>query len=108
MEQQKEQKEYKHITVYETAGRHRSRTFEISSNEDGTLLGNIYYLNTWRQYVFEPALGYPTIWSQDCLKDLCEFLIFLKDERAKRLKEIKDAEVNGAPTKGDENDISIE
>lgn len=84
------EKEYKYISIYEIEARPRTKAFEISLNQDGTILGNISWNNDWRQYVFEPVVVYSTIWSEDCLKDIYDFLVFLKEE--KRQKKLADRE----------------
>lgn len=89
------EKEYKHISIYETAAKPRTKTFEISSNHDGTILGNIYWYGAWRAYVFEPMMAYPTIWSEDCLKDLHQFLIDLREEHKKRQLQAREEQKNG-------------
>lgn len=88
-------KEYKHISIYETAAKPKTKTFEISSNHDGTILGNIYWYGPWRGYVFEPVMSYPTIWSEDCLKDLHDFLLFLREDRKKMNELVREEKRNG-------------
>jgi hypothetical protein len=61
----------------------KTNVYDVISNYDKSLLGKIYWHSPWRQYVFEPNREVPTIWSDDCLLDLFNFLHKLKEERNK-------------------------
>lgn len=67
----------------------KTKVYSIISIYDEKLgisrsLGTIYWYSSWRQYVFEPSSSFATIWSDDCLKELYEFLKKLKEERKRK------------------------
>ena len=48
------------------------------------LLGEIKWFGRWRQYVFFPYGG--TVFNIDCMKDICEEIEELKEERKGKMK----------------------
>lgn len=59
----------------------KTKVYGVYSTHDKSILGKIYWYGSWREYVFEPLTRSATIWSEDCLKELYEFLKKLKEER---------------------------
>lgn len=67
----------------------KTKVFSVISTYDeqrgvSDSLGRIHWYGRWRQYIFEPETLFQTIWSDDCLKELYEFLKKLKDDRKKK------------------------
>lgn len=50
----------------------KTKRWEVISLRDGAILGRISWWNAWRKYVFSPS--YPTVWEEDCLHDVAEFI----------------------------------
>jgi hypothetical protein len=57
----------------------KTKIYKVLSLYDNTELGAIYWYGKWRQYVFEPNAE--TVWSDECLKELYDFLYKLKEDR---------------------------
>ena len=57
----------------------KTKRFEVISKLHGDVLGKICWYGGWRQYVFSPA--YPTVWNNDCLTDIINFLEQLMESR---------------------------
>jgi len=49
-----------------------STFWDCRNNRTDGSLGKVYYLETWRQYVFAPVGD--CIFSQDCLEDIIDFI----------------------------------
>lgn len=60
----------------------KTKKYLVHSRYDGAILGAISWYGGWRQYVFLPHPD--TIWSDDCLLELSEFLKQLKEARKKK------------------------
>lgn len=50
----------------------KTKRFEVISKLHGNILGRISWYGAWRQYIFSPS--YPTVWNNNCLKDIINFL----------------------------------
>lgn len=64
----------------------KTKVFEVVAKEGSIKLGEIKWFGRWRKYTFNPVNN--TVFEQDCLKDITDFLLELKNERSK-LKESK-------------------
>ena len=76
----------KHLIFIETElvdVKRKTKIFQVRSKFDGTILGEIRWYSSWRQYVLMPYNG--CVWSWDCLKDASLFIKDLMDRR----KEVK-------------------
>ena len=51
--------------------------------KDNDLIGTIKWYSRWRQYCFFPDKD--TVWSNGCLKDLCNFIYQITKEREEQL-----------------------
>jgi len=60
----------------------KTKIYLVHSRYDGFILGRIAWYGGWRQYVFQPDTD--TIWSDDCLQELTDFLKQLKEARKKK------------------------
>ena len=65
---------YLHFDELPNDGR-KTRVFHVFSVRQGTLLGLIFWLGRWRQYVFEPDPG--TVFNNECLTSLADRLGYL-------------------------------
>jgi hypothetical protein len=67
------QTEYKHIHFVEGAGSQKHRpSYNCRNNRSKTLLGNVFYYQAWKRYVFEGSPG--CIFDTSCLADIIEFM----------------------------------
>ena len=73
----------KHLNIIEAEKKPKTQVYDIFSSHDETLLGRIYWYPSWRQYVFQPIIDIETIWSDDCLEELYDFIHNLKLVRKK-------------------------
>lgn len=55
--------------------KNKDNSYEVK-NIYGANLGQIYYYNTWKKYVFEPYEN--TFFDKSCMKQLIEFMETLK------------------------------
>lgn len=70
-----------HLEIKIIEEKPKTKVYSVSSKFDGTLLGKIYWLGRWRQYVFQPVIEMETVWSDECLLELYGFLYKLKEDR---------------------------
>ncbi|MDD5354952.1 MAG: hypothetical protein PHY56_00185 [Candidatus Omnitrophica bacterium] len=70
----------KWIKFIEIKTEKKTKTFEIwTADRNSILLGHVKWFVRWRKYAFFPD-GY-TVFEQDCLNDIKDFLIRLMDDR---------------------------
>jgi hypothetical protein len=50
----------------------KTKIFHVVSKDDGFVLGSIYWLASWRKYVFSPSRY--TLFEKTCLEDIILFL----------------------------------
>jgi len=72
-------KKYVDFKLLERKG--KTGVFHVVAVRDGVILGRIVWYGSWRQYVFEPVAE--TVWSQDCLQQIIDFLQQLKEASPK-------------------------
>lgn len=72
----------KHLKFEVVKEKPKTKVYGVFSVHSGTALGRIYWYFPWRQYIFEPLEF--TIWNNDCLKEIYEFLKKLKEGRRKK------------------------
>lgn len=70
---------YKYITIVEIKKMPLTSLFEVFNNKSGGGLGIIKWYPIWRQYSFFPRPG--TVFSQDCLRDITDFIKKEMDKR---------------------------
>lgn len=68
----------KYIIIEEIASKTKTKRFVIRNNNSQQIIGTVNWYGAWRQYCFSPA--YQTIWNNDCLNIIKEFLDNLKKE----------------------------
>jgi len=61
-----------------------TKTFRVYSSHDKEHLGVINWYPKWRQYIFDPNIY--TIYSDNCLKELAEFITKLNKEHKDGLR----------------------
>jgi len=59
----------------------KTNVYWVISKSDGGILGRILWDGPWRQYIFRASPN--TIWSSGCLKQVCDFIDELMEERKK-------------------------
>ena len=59
----------------------KTQIWHVHSKNHGSFLGYIKWFGRWRQYVFFPAAE--TAWNPECLRDICDFIKGLMDDRRK-------------------------
>lgn len=59
----------------------KTKVFTVKAIEDRFLLGEIRWFPRWRKYAFFP--NKETVFEEDCLENIADFLKFLKEERKK-------------------------
>ena len=70
----------KYIKIVEIEQKPKTKVYAIFPTlHPGESLGKISWYPRWRQYAFTPEPG--TAWSDDCLKEVHEFLVQLKMRR---------------------------
>ena len=69
-------KSYKYITIYEIEQKPKTSVYCVDNRRSGNKLATIKWYSAWRQYCFEPEIN--TIWNDECLKDIVNFLERLK------------------------------
>ena len=70
---------YKYITFVQTALKNH---WNCLNKKNKSILGSIYYLNSWKTYVFAPNNEAYTEFSPDCLRDIAHFLEQLNSKDA--------------------------
>lgn len=50
----------------------KTKRWEVVTKDGGTVVGRISWYGPWRKYTLQP--GYPTVWEQDCLRAIAEFI----------------------------------
>ncbi len=70
-------KTYQHFKIVETGELHDRPYYMVFSLHNKGELGLIEYYPRWQEYVFRPNPG--TIFSQDCLDDISDFIRNLKE-----------------------------
>jgi len=83
-------KETKYLKFVLIENKPKTQVFRIYSKKDewDDKLAEIEWYPEWRQYCFMPIMG--TVWNDGCLKDVIEFLEFLRQEhKSKRARKLK-------------------
>lgn len=62
----------KYIKFVECPPTGKTQRWEVKTQKDDKLLGRISWYGAWRGYTFSPA--FPTIFEQDCLRDIANFI----------------------------------
>ena len=52
----------------------KAKVFNVVSKTQGYRLGQIKWYDKWRQYCFFPQRFLDTVFSVECLNDICEFI----------------------------------
>jgi hypothetical protein len=66
----------------------KTKVYSVISSYDGSNLGQVRWYSYWRCYIFQPRTDCETVWSDDCLNELQNFIRGLMEERkAKRLSD---------------------
>jgi len=63
---------YKHIHFVKVGEKPRTSAWEIRNNKTGSVIGEISWYATWRQYCTMPKGG--TVFNNQCLRDIAGFL----------------------------------
>ena len=71
--------EYKWIYFVKTKQLLKTSIWEVRAKKDNGLLGEVGWYSKWRQYVFAPCPQ--TIYEDDCLRDIRDFLLRLEAKR---------------------------
>lgn len=69
----------KWISFQEVQTQKKTKTFTITANEGGQVLGEVKWYAPWRKYSFFPSQN--TLFETQCLKDIVEFIENLHNER---------------------------
>jgi len=83
-------KETKYLNFFLIEEKPKTQVFRIASKKDewDDELAEIEWYPEWRQYCFMPVVY--TVWNDSCLKDIVEFLEFLRQEhKSKRARKEK-------------------
>ena len=56
----------------------KTKRFDVISKLHGNILGRVSWYSSWRQYAFSPSFS--TIWNNNCLKEMINFLEQLMKE----------------------------
>jgi hypothetical protein len=68
-------------TLTDRPAKRKTEVWAVWALQGGTYLGEVRWFSRWRKYSFMPARD--TVFEQDCLRDLAEFI---EAETAKRRK----------------------
>ena len=69
-----------HLRINVSSIKARTKAFSVYSTHDNSFLGSIYWWGRWRCYIFQPTQRDATIWSDDCLKEISDFLTKINHE----------------------------
>jgi hypothetical protein len=58
-----------------------TRRYEVSSVQDGTVLGWVVWKSGWRRYTFRPTTAFSTWFDSLCLTTIADFVKLRTDER---------------------------
>lgn len=74
-----ESRKYKYFTICEgTKGQGGRMEYRIISSSSLTPLGDIAWYSRWRKWCFFPARFGETVWSDQCLSDVLDFMKMLR------------------------------
>jgi hypothetical protein len=62
----------KWIVIEQIESPAKTKRWKVATTYDATILGRIAFYPRWRKYAFYPETN--TLYEQDCLRDIAEFL----------------------------------
>jgi hypothetical protein len=71
----------KYLEFYLGQQGQKTQIWHVYSKNHGSFLGYIKWFGRWRQYAFFPSPE--TVWNPECLRDICDFIRNLMDDRRK-------------------------
>lgn len=83
----------KFVEMIEPASKRKTKVWFVEAQSSGEILGEIRWYAPWRQYCFYPSNYKTTIWSTDCMIDICLFIAQAERERKRdRAREREDGD----------------
>lgn len=59
----------------------KTKIYEVTTKDDSQILGYIKWFGRWRKYAFYPESN--TLYEQDCLRDIANYIDDLMEKRKK-------------------------
>lgn len=71
--------EYLYFVEIPSPARRKTAVFDVRSRRSGSVLGQIKWYGSWRQYTFWPSPN--TVWNRGCLQDINRYIQVQMDAR---------------------------
>lgn len=52
----------------------KTKHWTILTKDSETWLGSVSWYGPWRKYTFTPTIDFPTVFEEDCLRDIASFV----------------------------------